>query len=349
MNMKHALKYLICPAAAFLSLIAGSCERAQTGGDVPGRVSVRFVIDGPVRTRVGEVPAEDEQNIGRWALLVFDMDGRRVAEGVSSDDSGISTELDSGVYTACAVVNVPSAGGRPFSPADYDSLEDLESAAVMLEENSPSSLMMYGKQSLSLSGGDNGTKSITVRRLVSKVGVRAVRVDDSGVLAGRTVILSAIYLSNVPGMSSLGEDLPSGLLPDDASLWHNRLGQRDGSVLLVDGDLGIEVSSSTPYAVPHYFYPFPNATSSEEDSNGPSWSRRCSRLVFEAKVDGVTYYYPVTIPAMERNRTYIIGQAVIKRLGSTVPEGDCGSAMDVEWTVGGPADWDGTTPVEELS
>ena len=348
--MKKTIKYYLPPVLALLlAVCVSSCHRRELDADE--RVTVRFVI-GDLMTKAGDIPSADEQCINRWALLVFDTDGRRVAEGLSMDGSGIDAVLDAGVYTVCAVVN----GVQSFSPADYDALSALEQEVVSLEQNMTSSLVMFGKQSLSLSGGDNGTKSITVHRLVSKVGIRSIRVDDSGELAGRSVVMKAIYLTNVVRSSRLGSDVESEALPLSRGGWYNTLGLHGGEApvkqldkLLYDGGIDETVSAASPYTSAHYFYPFPNTTALEGDSNASTWSRRCTRLVVEAAIDGTVYYYPVTLPLMQRNHTYIISQAVIRRIGSLDPEGREGSAMDVTWSVTSEADWDVATSITEES
>ena len=60
----------------------------------------------------------------------------------------------------------------------------------------------------------------------------------------------------------------------------------------------------------------------------------------------MTRYYAVTIPAMERDHSYVIRTLTVKGPGSPTPEGaDDGSADVVLDTVTG--DWDGPVTVSE--
>ncbi len=349
--MKQTIRHILYVVSVALAVVSvAACQHRELFPSAE-RVSVRFVIDEPLTKACG-VSNADEKCINRWALLVFDKYGFRVAEGFSSNNSGIDAVLDAGTYTVCAVVNNVIS----FEPSDYETLSQLEQSLVSLEQNTTSSFVMFGRQSLSLSGGDNGTKSITVSRLVSKVGVRSILVDDSGELAGHQVLLKSMYLTNVSRYSHLGADMETNALPSFRDGWYNTLGLYTGELsvagldaLLVDKGIDLTVSAVLPHMTEHYFYPFPNRTPSEADSNVASWSRRCTRLVVEASVDGITYYYPVTLPSMQRNHTYIISQAVIRRFGSLDPEGRCSSAIDVTWAVSPDAGWDGPTSITELS
>ena len=67
------------------------------------------------------------------------------------------------------------------------------------------------------------------------------------------------------------------------------------------------VSNGDSYNTEHYFYCYPNATATK------------TRLVIEAEVGGYTYYYPITLNAVEANTAYTYNLTITK-LGSNSPD-----------------------------
>ena len=65
------------------------------------------------------------------------------------------------------------------------------------------------------------------------------------------------------------------------------------------------------------------------DNRSGIWIRRLTRLVIEAEIGERTYYYTITLPVSERNKTYIIEEAVIRKLGSRDPEMEEPGSIDV--------------------
>ena len=303
-------------------LLAG-CHRAALPGEEG--VDVVFSILGE-ETRV--MGTDGERAVDDWTLLLY-RDGRLVDAGTSVSGSSIRKKLVTGDYTAFAVVNPPLS----FVPTGYPELSSLEAAESALVHNTPGRLVMAGSRTLSVPVPDGGTQRIGVDRLVCKAGIRkiSVRFTDP-ILAARPFILKGIYLTNCYGKSRYVDDLESADIASDAALWHNRMGYRSESAvngLLAETGLSIPVTSESPHTQEHFFYYYPNPLPEALDSRSGTWSQRRTRLVIEAEIGGQIYYYTISLPPSRRNKTYIIEEAAIRKLGSRDPEKDEPGAIDV--------------------
>lgn len=303
-------------------LLAG-CHRAALPGE--GGVEVVFSVLGE-ETRVTGTDAE--RAVDNWALLLY-RDGRLVEAGTSDSGSSIRKKLAAGDYTAFAVVNPPAS----FVPAGFPELTSLLAAESSLGDNTPGRLVMAGSRTVTVPVPDGGTQQIGVDRLVCKAGIRKISVGFTDpLLAARPFVLKGIYLTNCYGKSRYGNDFEPADIVSDAGLWHNRMGYHsEGAVdgLLAKTSLDVPITTGSPHTHEHSFYFYPNPLPETLDSRSETWTRRRTRLVIEAEIGGRTYYYPITLPASQRNKTYIIEEAVIRRLGSKDPEKDEPGAIDV--------------------
>ena len=331
-----------CTALLGGLLILGGCDRAAPPGS--GSVEVVFSVLGETTRATG---TDGEAAVDDWALLLY-RDGRLAEAGTSSSGSEIRKMLPAGDYTAFAVVNPPAG----FDPAGFPDPGALAGAESTLGDNAPGRLVMAGRRSVTVPVPDGSVQRIGVDRLVCKAGIRkvAVQFTDPG-LAARPFRLKGIYLTNCYGKSRYGSDWTAEGILSDASAWYNRMGFHseagvDG--LLAETGLDIPVTADRPHAQEHVFYYYPNPLPASLDTRSGTWSRRRTRLVLEAQIGDRTYYYPVTLPESQRNRTYLIEEAVIRNLGSLDPERDEPGAIDITFSTS-PDDWSPTFHVTETS
>ena len=323
-------------------LILGGCHRAAPPG--PGSVEVVFSVLGETTRATG---TDGEAAVDGWALLLY-RDGRLAEAGTSSSGSEIRKTLPAGDYTAFAVVNPPAS----FDPAGYPEPGALAGAESALGDNAPGRLVMAGRRTVSVPVPDGSVQRIGVDRLVCKAGIRKVSVqfvDPS--LAARPFRLKGIYLTNCYGKSRYGSDWTAEDILSTASVWHNRMGFRSEAgldALLAETGLDIPVSADRPHTQEHVFYFYPNPLPASLDTRSGTWSRRRTRLVLEAQIGDRTYYYPVTLPESRRNRTYLIEEAVIRKLGSLDPEKDEPGVIDVTFSTS-TDDWSPAFQVTETS
>ena len=319
-------------------LLLAGCHRAE----LPG-VDVVFSIG--EETRLTDTGGEG--TAGGWTLLLY-RDGQLTECGSSSGGTAIRKRLAAGGYTAFAVVNPPAG----FRPENYTTLQELEKTASDLADNAPGHLVMAGSRTVSVPVPEGEIQRIGVDRLVCKAGIRKISVAFTDpLLAERPFRLKALYLTNCYGKSRYGHDLEASDILSDNVLWHNRMGfQSDADVdgLLAEMGIDVPVTTASSHTQDHYFYYYPNPIPETLDTRSETWARRRTRLVIEAEIGGRTYYYPVTLPASSRNRTYIIEEAVIRKLGSRDPEKDEPGAIDVTFSTS-TEDWGPTHNVSENS
>ena len=331
-----------CTALLGSLLILGGCHRAAPPG--PGSVEVVFSVLGETTRATG---TDGEAAVDDWALLLY-RDGRLAEAGTSSSGSEIRKTLPAGDYTAFAVVNPPAS----FDPAGYLSPGALAGAESALGDNAPGRLVMAGRRTVTVPVPDGSVQRIGVDRLVCKAGIRKITVQfaDPG-LAARPFRLKGVYLTNCYGKSRYGSDWAAEDILSTASVWHNRMGFRSEArldALLAETGLDIPVSAGRPHTQEHVFYFYPNPLPASLDTRSGTWARRRTRLVLEAQIGDRTYYYPVTLPESQRNRTYLIEEAVIRKLGSLDPEKDEPGVIDVTFSTS-TDDWSPAFQVTETS
>jgi len=333
------LKHMLLPA---LLLLTGCREEVRPA---PDTVEVVFSISG---TETRSTDASGEGRVDSWTLLLY-RNGKLADAAASSPESTvIRKSLEAGGYTACAVVNPPES----FHPEDYPTLQTFSEAESALGNNRPGRLAMAGIRNVSIPGAGAETQVIGVDRLVCKAVIRKISVHfDDPALAAKTFRLKALYLTNCYASSRYGNDWKQEELSLSPERWYNRMGfTSDSEVDALLSDRGIDsiITPATPYGQPHTFYCCPNPVPSRDDDRSGTWSIRPTRLVIEAEIGGKTCYYPVTLPAMQRNRTYIIEEAVIRKPGSLDPEGNEPGAVETAFGTD-TDDWGPDYPVEETS
>ena len=331
-----------CTALLGSLLILGGCHRAAPPG--PGSVEVVFSVLGETTRATG---TDGEAAVDDWVLLLY-RNGRLAEAGTSSSGSEIRKTLPVGEYTAYAVVNPPAS----FDPAGFSDPGALAGAESALGDNTPGRLVMAGCRTVSVPVPDGSVQRIGVDRLVCKAGIRKVSVQfENPDLAARPFRLRGMYLTNCYGKSRYGSDWTADDILSTTSVWHNRMGFHsetgvDG--LLAETGLDIPVTADRPHTQEHVFYFYPNPLPASADTRSGTWSRRKTRLVLEAQIGERTYYYPVTLPESQRNRTYLIEEAVIRKLGSLDPEKDEPGAIDITFSTS-PDDWSPEYNVTETS
>lgn len=308
------------------ALVVAGCHRAAPPG--VRNVEVVFSVAGGATRVTG---ADGEAAVDDWALLLY-RDGRLTEAGTSESGAAIRKKLPAGDYTAFAVVNPPAG----FRPAGYPTPAALAGAEAALGDNAPGRLVMAGSRTVSVPVPDGATQRIGVDRLVCKAGIRKISIAFTNPeLAARPFRLKGIYLTNCYGKARYGSDWSADEIRSDPAGWHNRMGFRseagvDG--LLAETGLDIPVTADRPHTQEHVFYYYPNPLPETLDTRSGTWTRRRTRLVLEAEIGGRTYYYPVTLPVSQRNKTYLIEEAVIRKLGSTDPEKDEPGAIEVTFS-----------------
>ena len=171
--------------------------------------------------------------------------------------------------------------------------------------------------------------NVEVDRIVSKVVLKTVnRAFTSAALAALNFSIDEIFITNVAGDVNYG-------LTDNPVDWYNKMDYSSELAMFTYDAPAASVVNEEAYSTQHTFYCYPNKAA---DSDATSWSPRRTRLVLKTTLGTDTYYYPVTLPELENNKSYEL-ELTITRPGSDnadVPVSfeDCAFEITVKpWTV----------------
>ena len=258
-----------------------------------------------------------DEAISSLGVYIFDADGSYAASGY--DDTGeskveIECQTGSG-KTIFALVN--------YTPdvEDASSLTISEMMALTsdLSENSTSAFVMSGMEE-DVEITTSSAITIDVYRVAAKVSIdEIVNAIADEAYVDSTFTLKGIYLINAPvGGYPLCDLEVTSYTP---SSWMNKRGYVHDSTYdtyLYD-EVGATIASKASYETTHEFYCYPNFT--EDDSqDDDEWCARKTRLVVEVSLGGDTYYYPISLDKVIRNKHYHFTSLTITLRGSTDPD-----------------------------
>ena len=286
--------------AALAALALASCTREKA--DIDGKpVEVNVTILGTAPTRATSVTYANESKVANLQVYVFN-NGK--LEDYQDAGAAMTAQLTatSGERTVWALVNAPTL-------KDLSTESELKAKVSQLADNKTDAFVMSGSTTQELK--DGGTVPVTVKRIVSRVSIKKISTDFQYALASESLTVDGIYLINVAGDNTYAADGTPGT-------WVNQLKHQDTNLdaLLYD-KVSATVNNKTVYEKEHVFYPYPNPT--QEDSYDATWKPRHTMLIVEVTFEGKKGYYPVVLPALERNKTYEIDEMVIRHRPGDVP------------------------------
>ena len=270
-------------------------------------------------TRSTTITAEDEVKVNNLQVFVFRGDALD-AYGVADNASSVTVSCTKGDREVYAVVNAPDL-------KDIATKTDLLAAKSALTDNDESNFVMFGKTDATLPS--ELPVNVEVDRMVSKVVFKTVnRAFTSAALAALDFSIDEIFITNVAGDVNYG-------LTDNPLEWYNKMDYNSEMAMFTHDAPAASVVNEEAYSTQHTFYCYPNKAA---DSDATSWSPRRTRLVLKTTLGTDTYYYPVTLPELENNKSYEL-ELTITRPGSDnadmpVSFEDCAFSISVKpWTV----------------
>lgn len=293
-------------AALCAALTLASCAGAVPDGPVPEARPLRLVVRalGDGESRATDIVSNDEATeakVNGLQVLVFD--GESLDGYGSSAGSRIATvSCTAGTREIWAVVNAPDL-------SSVKTRSELLSSVSSLEEDI-SNFRMTGSRTETISG--DSEVRIPVDRLAARVVLRGVRNDHTNASRFRLV---SVCLTNAAGDVDYGHSATY-----EVSRWYNRRGYESGNSLgsFTYDTVGADIARRDTYATAHFFYSMPNAYPAKagvgEGETG--FTPRTARLVVRCEIDGTLYNYPITLPALESNRSYEIELLSITRNGN---------------------------------
>jgi len=343
--MKKTLLFLMGAAA-----LAAALSCSKNGPEAPsveaagGAITVRIDVPEDQFTKSAFSERKDFQ-INKVQVFVFDSANLLETSyytAVSPVDNSTSVTLATftGAKTVYAILNHDRL---VFTPK-VATVSQLEETLTDLSMNSPTSLVMSGKNSVTVteydknknSGAAPQTVNVYVKRLASMIQLDQVTVDFRGTaLEGATFSIEELYLKNVVGRSRLGVSgltgtANSSVLPlplEDAehtnyAYWYNKGTLQASGAPAVTYDVWSHSCTTAGTASPlsRILFAYPNKTAG--DSHADSFSQRKTRLVVKAHVKATAYstvdedtYYVLDLPVLVANNVYRITNFTITALG----------------------------------
>lgn len=342
--MKHTL---FCLAAAAMLVTALSCRKnasADVTTDGPA-ITVNIAVPQEQASK-SEYSARKDYQISSVQIFVFNAQNQLETDlfkSITPVDNSTSVTINTmtGEKTVYALLN----HSRLYKTQGVYSLTDFEAELTNLSENTPSKLVMSGKNTINVGEYDKNknssqtpqTMSIWVKRLASMIVLENLTVDFNGTsLEGATFEIKEIYLKNVVGVSRLGVTAtansgnsaftvldPTSETLASGSNWYNKQTKQASGAPDVISDTWTKVCSvanpATATVLGRCLFAYPNKTTT--DSHSDTWSPRLTRFAIKAHVKKADVnidkdsYYVFDLPVLEANKVYSIQNVNITMLG----------------------------------
>lgn len=174
-------------------------------------------------------------------------------------------------------------------------------------DNKPGALVHHGY-------AGNVTVSASSKDVTVSLKTSCARVVLKGIQNSLPASLGSVHVNRVFLVRVKGAE-------DRNDLWYdgNSVKADDAAGKLIVAGVDKDVANGYGYTFPDgglVLYAFANPS---KEASSASQTDNVTKLVVEAVVDGMTYYYPVGIPSIENNKSYEIDRIFITRTGSDGP------------------------------
>ncbi len=255
------------PATLTLSISSGSTATKTTDGQTQTQDNTVNTIDVFV-FRNGGTSSSDNNKLDSYSRFT------------GGQLSNLQVKTTTGPKTVCVIIN-----SNISSYVGVNDLATFNTLVTSLQKETLGDWVMFGKGTCTM---DVSTSlSISVARLISKVSINSIKTNFAGTsYQGKSLTDCKLYLINVHGdkIISSGEATTSPLILNNTKLVAADVNSTDQEGLIADditGSIG-----DAGYSEAHTFYCYSNLTTDTYSS---------TKLVLQAKLDGVTYYYPLPI------------------------------------------------------
>lgn len=327
-------KKIFCAVLAAVVLLA--CEKVDVVNDAPKgeTTTLKIVMDSEPTKASGE-GGDEEKAISSYQVLIYDMSSRMLeayATPVPTSTS-VSMRCTTGPKEVIVLANAPDVS----SIVSYDTFLKTKS---LLSDNAVGDLVMEGSASPNLTAA-GGSVTVTIRRVVSKIVLDGITTEfELDAYDNMDFILKKVYLTNVAADKCYLSESP------EPTSWYNKIVQTSNNAvdaMIYDKISDVNIKDTKKYTTKHHFYCYPNPYQ-DDTFSADSWTPRPTRLVVEAELGGVLYYYPVSLPELEQNVRYYVSLKIV-RPGATSPEQDMDKyAVTFNIVID---DWDGPEDVSE--
>jgi hypothetical protein len=302
---------------ASVLLVSCSSKDTQSEESVQTRMlTLKISGSGYGSSRTSGTTPTDEAGVKNLAIVVFNgtsVENIMYVENVEVTDGTITEQI---TYKASSpkikvVANVPENAFSGMTTADgfnnvLASLDNTTASYVngvftssVGDNTTPGPQKSDVLPMIGTAGtiGTGGTASVSLYRLVSRISLSGITSDFSNTMyAGWSLKIDQIFLANVPVSSTLSSEWDTaggGTSSTTSSLMQ---GETTNATVyksyLGSGVLGGVDATSSAYTTNHYFYVFPNSSTTFSSQ---------TKLIIKAKLydasntDQGTYYYPIVI------------------------------------------------------
>ena len=256
-----------------------------------------------VQTKSTTITPANEVLVNNRQVFVFRGDALD-AYGSINDDDEITLSCTGGERQVYALVNCPDLSAISTKTA-------LLATSSLLSGNSGTSFQMIGHQD-EVDLPDDSPVTINVHRLAARVVIKKIsRAFTVSALAAKSLTIDQIFITNVAGDINFGETA-------SPTVWYNKMAYSSEQAAFTYDAPASALANNASYSTAHSFYAYPNPT--VDDAEGGSWSARHTRLVIKVTLGTDVYYYPITLPALEANKSYEIDELILTRPGSDNPD-----------------------------
>ncbi len=262
------------------------------------------------KVSVSDATASDatEKVVNDLQVLVFDLGGGIDGYGHKTGNAPIIVSTHTGAHEVWAVTNFRDLSG-------ITSKTGLMAAVANLSDEIVGDMVLLGGKELNISV--NETAVVPVQHLEERAVIRKITNKLSPeALSGQEFRVLDIYLTNAVGDITL-----DGLSRSGSPVWYNKMGFSSADDAVVGGLLHDAIPEDEQlialngsYEKEHRLYMLPNLQ--DEDNTTDTWGARRTRLVVKASIGSDIYYYPLTLPVGESNRSFEVDELVIARMGS---------------------------------
>lgn len=302
--MKNIIKTFLLVLAGLQMSACSKVTPAEQLHEAAGKCTLTVNV-GALSTKTTAMSSVAEEKVNSLQVYVYDSSGAIEYYGKIEDASSLTFEVVPGEKTICALVNAASN-------SDIPTKNKFLAYPTLLSENSLTNFVMAGTESKEITKAE--TITIPVSRIASKIILNKITTRYSSASMNGTTKIKSVYLVNVPVSSTLLSD------NYNISEWVNmtKFVSSSCNSFVSESNVDYDISGNGSNTDVHWFYSYPNPTT--EDSSSSTWCARKTRLVVETEYGGQTYYYPITLPVLQRNYKYVITELIITRLGSKDPD-----------------------------
>lgn len=316
------MKRIVITIAACATMVAASCQKTvidnKTEESAVQKSEVTINL-GQAATRAVIEDTAEEAKVKSIQIFIFNgeaLDAYKSATAEETAALSVEVTATTGIRDIQVYCNAPDL-------SRYSTKTSVLNAVSRLADNETDSYVMRGfleDQTLGVTHSCN----IDVERYVSRIRINKITRDfSSTALQDADFQIRRIYLTSV-----VTNILYDGSAPDTYE-WINASFGSETAIATSEPfvckvlDTPAEIANSASHNSSYSFYAYPN-THDIDDTSVPAGFRR-TRLVVECQIDvdkNGTYdsdeffTYPISIGALESNRSYEISELTLTRLGN---------------------------------